>query len=450
MAAAEQMARDFGESAQNVLIVVLTDDRGFQPADKDAYGKLAAELRGDTRDVTGVRDALTTPALRPLMVSADNKAFSMAVMLRAPAGSPESSQAYQRITELVKRSPAGARLTAGVTGQAAMVGDMSIVTARDMHVTEIVTALFVLIILLVIYRRPVTVLLPLITIGVSVASAQGVVSGLTQLGLGVSGLTIALMTAMIFGAGTDYAVFLISRYHEYIRSGVDSDLAVQKALSSIGEVIAGSAATVAVTFLGMVFTRLPAFTSIGPALAISIGVAFLAAVTLLPAILLLAGRRGWVVPRPALTGRLWQRSAVHLVRRPKTHLLVSLSVLIALAGCAAFLRPTFNDRLQLPQSAPSNVGFSNMQDTFRPARCCRSTSTSAHPRTCGHHGPWPTWTRWRNACPNCRISLPCAASRGPTASRWIRPSSAPRPGRSAASSKTPRHRSATEPATWTR
>jgi putative drug exporter of the RND superfamily len=364
MAAAEQMAKDFGESAQNVLIVVLTDNRGLQPADEDAYRGLAATLRGDTRDVTGVQDVLTAPALRPLMVSADNKAFYLAVMLRAPAGSPESSQAYQRITDTVRRSTAGTSLTADVTGQAAMVGDMSLVTARDLHITEIVTALFVLIILLVIYRRPVTVLLPLITIGVSVASAQGVVSALAQVGLGISALTIGLMTAMIFGAGTDYAVFLISRYHEYIRSGIDSDLAVQKALSSIGEVIAGSAATVAVTFLGMVFTRLPAFTSIGPALAVSIAIAFLAAVTLLPAVVVLAGRRGWVAPRPPLTGRLWQRSAVHLVRRPKTHLLVSLSVLIALAGCAAFLRPTFNDRLQLPQSAPSNVGFSAMENHF--------------------------------------------------------------------------------------
>jgi RND superfamily putative drug exporter len=363
-AAAEQMAKDFGESGQNVLIVVLTDDRALQPGDEDAYRKLAATLRGETNDVAGVQDVVSTPAQRPLMVSADNKAFFMAVTLRAPAGSPESSQAYQRITEIAKRSTAGTPLTAHVTGQAAMVGDMSIVTARDMHNIEIATALLVLIILLVIYRRPVTVSVPLITIGISVASAQGAVSAMAQLGLGTSSMTVALMTAMIFGAGTDYAVFLISRYHEYIRSGMNSDLAVQKALSSIGEVIAGSAATVAITFLGMVFTRLPAFTSIGPALAVSIGIAFLAAVTLLPAILVLAGRRGWVTPRPALTGRLWQRSAVHLVRRPKAHLLVSLSVLIALAGCAAFLQPTFNDRLQLPQSAQSNVGFSTMQDHF--------------------------------------------------------------------------------------
>jgi putative drug exporter of the RND superfamily len=364
MAAANQMARDFGESAQNILVVVLTDNNGLTPADEAGYGKLAATLRAETRDVAGVHDVVTTPALRPSMVSADNKAFYLAVDLKAPAGSPESSQAYQRISAIVKRSTVGTALTAEVTGQAAVVGDMSIVTARDMHFIEIATAAMVLTILLVIYRRPVTVLMPLITIGISVASAQGVVSALSQLGLGVSAPTTALMTAMIVGAGTDYAVFLISRYHEYIRSGTDSDLAVQKALGSIGKVIAGSAATVAITFLGMMFTRLPAFTTVGPALAISILIAFLAAITLLPAILVLAGRRGWVAPRNALTGRLWQRPGVMIVRRPKLHLLISLAVLVALACCAAFLSPTFNDRMQLPQSARSNVGFTAMERHF--------------------------------------------------------------------------------------
>ena len=266
MAATEQMAKDFHESAQNIIVVVMTDEHGLTPADNDTYRALADKLRSDTTDVSAVQDFVSTPALRQLMVSTDNKAFYMAVTLKAPAGSPESSQAYQRITQIVKQSTAGSALTAHVTGQAAIVGDMSIVTARDMHVIEIATALLVLIILLVIYRRPVTVLLPLITIGVSVASAQGLVSALTEIGLSVSAMTIVLMTAMIVGAGTDYAVFLISRYHEYIRSGMDSDVAVQKALSSIGKVIGASAATVAVTFLGMIFTQLPAFTSVGPAL----------------------------------------------------------------------------------------------------------------------------------------------------------------------------------------
>ena len=364
MATTAQMAKDFHESAQNIVVVVMTDEHGLRRADNDAYRALADKLRSDTTDVSAVQDFISTPALRQLMVSTDNKAFYMAVTLKAPAGSPESSQAYQRITQIVRQSTAGSALTAHVTGQAAIGGDLSIVSARDMHVIEIATALLVLIILLVIYRRPVTVLLPLITIGASVASAEGLVSALTQIGLSVSAFTIVLMTAMIIGAGTDYAVFLISRYHEYIRSGMDSDVAVQKALSSIGKVIGASAATVAVTFLGMIFTQLPVFKSVGPALGVSIGVAFVAAVTLLPAVLVLAGRRGWIAPRRPLTDRLWQRSAIHIVRRPKAHLLVSLTVLIALGACALLMHPTYNDRMQLPGSAESNLGYSAMAAHF--------------------------------------------------------------------------------------
>ena len=107
-------------------------------------------------------------------------------------------------------------------------------------------------------------MLPLITIGVSVGVAQSIVAGVAELGLGVSSQTITLMTTMMAGAGIDYAVFLISRYHDYLRQGMDSDEAVAKALTSIGKVIAGSAATVSITFLGMVFTHLGAFRNVGP------------------------------------------------------------------------------------------------------------------------------------------------------------------------------------------
>lgn len=364
MAATQQMAQDFGDSAQNILIAVMSDDKGLSPADDNTYRTLADKLRSDDQDVSSVEDFASTPPLRQLMVSQDNKAFYLAVTLKAPAGSPESSDAYKRVSQIVEQTTANSGLTTHVTGQAAVIGDMSIVSARDMHMIEIATAIMVMVILLVIYRRPITALLPLITIAISVASAQGVVSALTTVGLNVSAMTVALMTAMIVGAGTDYAVFLISRYHEYLRTGVDSDVAVQKALGSIGKVIAASAATVAVTFCAMIFTRLPAFTSVGPALAVSIAVAFFAAVTLLPAILVLTGRRGWVTPRAPLTDRLWQRSAVQLVRRPKSHLFASLAVLIALGTCALMMHPTFNDRMQLSASAESNQGYSEMAEHF--------------------------------------------------------------------------------------
>ena len=81
---------------------------------------------------------------------------------------------------------------------------------------------------------------------------------------------MVLVSGMMLGAGTDYAVFLISRYHEYLRMGYESDVALVSAMGSIGKVIAASAGTVAITFLGMTFAKLGVFSTIGPALAITI------------------------------------------------------------------------------------------------------------------------------------------------------------------------------------
>ena len=221
-----------------------------------------------------------------------------------------------------------------------------------------------LVILLIIYRNPITMLLPLITIGVSLAIAQAVLAGAAQLGLAVSTQTIIFLSGMLAGAGTDYAVFLISRYHDFLRLGADSDQAVKSALSSIGKVIAASAATVGVTFLGMTFARLELFSTTGPALAIGIGVAFLAAVTLLPAIIVLTGRRGWIKPRRDLTTRFWRRSGIRIVRRPKANLVASLIVLLILAGCVGLVRYNYDDRKALPDSVESSIGIRRDGSTF--------------------------------------------------------------------------------------
>ena len=233
-----------------------------------------------------------------------------------------------------------------------------------MHAIETAVVLMVLIILFVIYRNPFTMMLPLITIGVSVGVAQAIVAGVAELGLGVSSQTITLMTTMMAGAGVDYAVFLISRYHDYLRQGMPSDEAVVKALTSIGKVIAGSAATVSVTFLGMVFTQLGSFRNVGPALAISIALAFLAAVTFLPALMVLVGRRGWIKPRRDLSTRFWRRSGIRIVRRPVVHLVGSLTVLVILAGCVTFVRFNYDDSKTLPKTVESAVGYATLARHF--------------------------------------------------------------------------------------
>ncbi len=356
---ARKMTEAFHESgSEDLLLVVLTDDKGLGPADEAAYRKLVDALRHDTRDVLMLQDFVSTPPLRSVVTSKDHKAWVLPVGVAGELGTPRSYAAFNQIGDIVKHAVAGTPLTANITGPAATVADLTVAGTRDRLPIELAIAVLVLIVLLVIYRNVVTMLLPLVTIGISLVIAQAVVAGFSQLtGSGVSNQSIIFLSAIMAGAGTDYAVFLISRYHDHLRLGADFDQAVKGAMISIGKVITASAATVGITFLVISFARMGVFKTVGASSAIGIGVAFLAAVTLLPAILVLAGPRGWVKPRRELTTRFWRRSGIRIVRRPKVHLVASVLVLIILASCAGLVRYNYDDRKALRSSAPSSIGY---------------------------------------------------------------------------------------------
>lgn len=361
----QEMTKAFHEAgSDNVLLVVLSNDKGLGPIEEATYRKLVDTLRQNTQDVVMLQDFVSAPPLREVMTSKDTKAWILPVGIAGNIGSPQSYFAYTRVADTVKDTVRGSSLTANLTGPAATVADLTDSGERDRTHIEIATIGMVLAILLIIYRNPVTMVLPLLTIGVSLVIAQAVIAGLAELGMGISNQTIVFLTAMMAGAGTDYAVFLISRYHDYLRRGVESDQAVKDALTSIGKVIAASAATVAVTFLGMMFAKLGVFSTVGVALAVAVGIALLTAVTFLPAVMVLAGRRGWIAPRRDLTARFWRRSGIRIVRRPRAHLVASLAVLIVLASCAGLVRYNYDDRKALPASAESSVGYAALERHF--------------------------------------------------------------------------------------
>ena len=361
-----KMTEAFHESgSEDLLLVVLTSDKALGPADEAVYGKLVDALRQDTRDVLMLQDFVSTPPLRPALTSEDHKAWVLPVGVAGELGTPRSYAAFNRISDIVKHTVTGTSLTANLAGPAATVGDLTVAGAHDRLPIELAIGVLVLIVLLLVYRSAVTMLLPLITIGLSLVIAQSLVAGYSHLtATGVSNQSIVFLSAIMAGAGTDYAVFLISRYHDYLRSGADFDEAVKKAMASIGKVIAASAATVGITFLLISFARMGIYKTVGVSSAIGIGVAFLAALTLLPAILVLAGPRGLVKPRRELTARFWRRSGIRIVRRPRVHLVASVLVLIILASCAALVRYNYDDRKALPSSAPSSIGYAALNRHF--------------------------------------------------------------------------------------
>jgi putative drug exporter of the RND superfamily len=173
------------------------------------------------------------------------------------------------------------------------------------------------------------------------------------------------MSAIMLGAGTDYTVFLISRYHEQRHAQVPADQAVVHATASIGRVILASAATVALAFLAMVFAKLSVFAALGPACAVAVLVGFVATVTLLPPVLALAAKYGIGEPKSDRTRRYWNWVAVAVVRKPVPLLVTSLVILLALSAVATTMKVSYDDRKGQPASAPSNQGYQLLDRHFR-------------------------------------------------------------------------------------
>ena len=363
---ARKMTEAFHEAgSEDLLLVVLTDDKGLTPADETTYRNLVDTLRKDTTNVVMLQDFISTPPLKSIVTSKDNKAWVLPAGVAGELGTPRSYEAFTQITSVVNHAVAGTTLRANLTGPAGTVADLTVAGQQDRMPIELAIGVMVLIVLLIVYRSAITMLLPLITIALSLVIAQAVVAAYSFLtGAGVSNQSIVFLSAIMAGAGTDYAVFLISRYHDYLRLGESRETALKKALVSIGKVITASASTVGITFLVISFARMGVFQTVGIASAIGVGIAYLAAVTLLPAIIALAGPRGWVTPRRELTARFWRRSGIRIVRRPRVHLLASLIVLGLLASCAGLVRYNYDDRKALSASAPSSIGYAALDRHF--------------------------------------------------------------------------------------
>lgn len=365
LVAGKQMQEAFKEAdTSNFAAIILSNENGLKPEDEATYRKLVDKLKNDS-NVSSLQDFVQTPELRDAMTSKDQKAWNLPISMVGTMGTPTGQEAYREVLGKVKEATANSSLQVNVVGGATTFEDMNVIGARDQHLIEAATVLLVFGILVLVYRSLVAMIMPLIMIGISLVIAQQLVAGLGELGLGIGPQTTILMTGIIMGAGIDYAVFLFSRYQELVKTGLASDDALVEALHSIGEVIAGSAGTVAITFLGMSFTKLAVFATVGPALATTIATAFFAAITLLPALIVIAGRRGWIKARKRdITGRFWRRSGILIVRRPVTLLAASLVILLALAACTSLIRFNWDDRKNLPTDAPSNQAYEVMNKHF--------------------------------------------------------------------------------------
>jgi RND superfamily putative drug exporter len=297
-------------------------------------GITAADSAKATQDaaamgrVPGVTGAITGP-----LPAQDGQALQTIVPIKIDAAGWD--KIVDVVDELKATTGAGSGgLTIQFAGPAATAAD-SAEAFEGIDGTLLYTTLtIVAIILLITYRSPVLWLLPIVTAGVALAASQAVIYLLAEhAGLVVNAQSAGILTVLVFGAGTDYALLLVARYREELRRHEDRHEAMALALHRAGPAIIASAATVAVGMSCLTLAEVNSTSGLGPVAAIGIVVGLLAMISLLPALLVICGRWLFWPVRPAMgtaeptaTG-IYARLGRRIARRPRFVWIITAAVL---------------------------------------------------------------------------------------------------------------------------
>jgi RND superfamily putative drug exporter len=247
-------------------------------------------------------------------------------------------------------SDPGGGLEVKITGGAGYAAD-AIEVFENINGTLLgVATLLVVILLILIYRSPIFLFIPLASVIFAEFLSQTLGYGLSELGVTINGQSAAIMSILVLGAGTDYALLIVARYREEMHREDDKYVAMRNALISAGPAIFASAATVIAALFCLSIARVNGTSGLGPLGALGVFCAALSMLTLLPALLLIFGRRAFwpFVPhtpatRPTFEGltargqKLIQASSVGALARAVGACLIAF-VLLPLTLITAFIR----------------------------------------------------------------------------------------------------------------
>ena len=322
------LAKRFVPSDTFPAVLVYERNSPMTPADQ-------VKVTGDIRRLAGVK-SINGKVIGPIPAR-DGHALQVIVPIKV------GDTGWTTLPSVVGDIRSIARANAGglgvyVTGPAGYGAAFSDVFTGFDSTLLYITAAIVIVILLLTYRSPVLWILPLACVFVALTAAQAVIYLLARhAGLTVNGQSAFILTVLVFGAGTDYALLLTARYREELRRHADRHEAMAVALGRAGPAIIASGSTVILSLLCLLVAELSSTKSLGPVMAIGVAVGLLAMLTLLPALLVVFGRWIFWPRRPTLgsaepTERgLWARIGRRMARRPRVVWVTTVVVLAAMA-----------------------------------------------------------------------------------------------------------------------
>lgn len=350
-----------GDQAPAILVVSRTDGAPLSPADIAA----TEAARGRMLDA-----AQSAPAGPPVIVSEDDKAAIATVPLATDLSGFGLNDAVKGLREAAADGLPG-DLRAEVTGGPAFGADIANSFSGANVTLLAVTAAVVALLLIVTYRSPVLFLVPLMVIGFADRVAAVVGTAIAEaVGMSPDGSTSGITSVLVFGAGTNYALLLISRYREELGREGDHKQALAVAVRAAGPAILASNATVVLALLTLVFASAPSTRALGVQAAAGLVVAAVFVLLVLPALLRLFGKKlFWpLIPKegaaPLTDSGLWHRIAAGVSRRPAVVAVASIGALAVLCTGLLFTPIGLTQTEQFRVQAESVTGYETLADHF--------------------------------------------------------------------------------------
>ncbi|MBI5337870.1 MAG: MMPL family transporter [Mycolicibacterium rufum] len=368
--ATQLVGKLFGEYDSNSsAMIVLESDKPLGAEAHRYYDGLVADLRKDTTHVQHIQDLWGDPLTSSGSQSADNLSAYVQLYIAGNQGETLANESVEAVRDIVAAHPPPAGLRVFVTGPGPLNSDQQHAGDKSLQLVTALTFVVIITMLLLVYRSIVTVLLVLVTVVLELAVARGVVAFLGYHHIiELSTFAVNLLTLLAIAAATDYAIFLVGRYHEARNGGEDRETAFYTMYHGTAHVIMGSGLTIAGATLCLHFTRLPYFQTLGIPLAIGMFVVTMAALTLAPAIITIASRFGLLEPKRGQRTRGWRRIGTAVVRWPGPILVASIAVtLVGLLALPSYTT-SYDDKKYLPATVEANIGYQVAAKHFPQAR----------------------------------------------------------------------------------
>lgn len=368
--AMQRMGRDFKESdSDSFAMLVLESQQPFRDDAHAYYDRLIRELRADPTHIEHVQDLWADRLTAAGAQSPDGKAVYVQLNLAGNQGTTLGQDSIAAVRNIVARTPPPPGIQAYVTGPAALIADMQHAGDRSILKMTAIGATIIFTVLLFVYRSIITVILLLITVGIEVFAARGIIAFLGDNSLvALSTFAINLLVALAMAAGTDYGIFFFGRYQEARQAGEDREMAFYTTYRSVSPVVLGSGLTIAGAMLCLSFTRMPIFQTIGVPCAVGMFASVCIALTLVPAVIAIGSGFGLFDPTRKYTVGRWRKIGTAIARWPAP-ILIS-TVAIALVGLVTLpgYKTSYNDRLYIPKDIPANVGYAAADRHFSQSR----------------------------------------------------------------------------------